>query len=126
MSKLNKFQNINKTVEETALELDGEMSMDTELVGKFITQQVAVDMDKKTNSMKIRLKTRKGWKIQSVGRVIPQKWYEGRWTGLQEKENIPDSNKHQVKTTSDICVSIGTRLKEHSSKPLERKIPKIR
>ena len=34
MSKLEKYQNVNKSVEETAMELDGEMSMETELIGK--------------------------------------------------------------------------------------------
>ena len=44
MSKLEKGQNITKPVEETAVELDGEMSMDAKIIGKFITQQVAVVM----------------------------------------------------------------------------------
>ena len=48
MSKLEKGQNITKTAEEISVELDGEMSMDAELIGKFITQQVAVAMVKKT------------------------------------------------------------------------------
>ena len=48
MSKLEKGQNVTKTAEETAVELDGEMSMDAELNGKFITQQVAVAMADKT------------------------------------------------------------------------------
>ena len=48
MSKLEKGQNITKSAEETAVELDGEMSMDAELVGKFITQLVAAAMAKKT------------------------------------------------------------------------------
>ena len=37
ISKLEKGQNITKTAEETDVELDGEMSMDSELIGKFIT-----------------------------------------------------------------------------------------
>ena len=44
MSKLEKGQNITKTAEETAVELDGDMSMDAKLIGKFINQQVAVAM----------------------------------------------------------------------------------
>ena len=52
MSKLEKGQNINKTAEETAVELDGEMSMDAKLIGKFITKQVAFAMAKKTKSTK--------------------------------------------------------------------------
>ena len=47
MSKLEKGKNVNKSTEETAVELDGEMSMDAELIRNFITQQVAVSMDKK-------------------------------------------------------------------------------
>ena len=37
MSKLEKGQNMNKSAEETAVKLDGEMSMDTKLIGKFFT-----------------------------------------------------------------------------------------
>ena len=48
MSKLEKGQDITKTAEETAVELDGDMSMDAELIGKFATQQVAVAMAEKT------------------------------------------------------------------------------
>ena len=47
MSKLKKGQNMNKSAEETALELDSEISLDTELIKKFITQQVAAAMAKK-------------------------------------------------------------------------------
>ena len=48
MSKIEKGQNITKTVEETAIDLDGEMSMDAKLISKFITQQFAVAMAEKT------------------------------------------------------------------------------
>ena len=48
MSKLEKGQNTTKTAEETAVELDRKMSMDAEIIGKLITQQVAVAMDEKT------------------------------------------------------------------------------
>ena len=54
MSKLKKGQNITKSAEETAVELDGEMSMDAELVGKFITQQVAAVMAQKTKQYEKR------------------------------------------------------------------------
>ena len=37
MLKLEKGQTITKTAEETAVEFDGEMSMDAKLIGKFIT-----------------------------------------------------------------------------------------
>ena len=48
MSKLEKGQNVTKTAEKRAVELDGEMSMEAELIVKFITQQVAVAMSDKT------------------------------------------------------------------------------
>ena len=38
------------------MELDDEISMDAELTGKFIMQQVAAVMAKKQNSMKRKLK----------------------------------------------------------------------
>ena len=37
MYKLKKGQNVNKSAEETAVELDSEMYMDAKLIGKFIT-----------------------------------------------------------------------------------------
>ena len=48
MSKLEKGQTITKTAEDTAVEIDGEMSMDAELIGKFITNQVTVAMAEKS------------------------------------------------------------------------------
>ena len=42
------------------MELDGEMSMDAEIIGKFITQQVAVAMADKTKQYEKKIKTRKG------------------------------------------------------------------
>ena len=54
ISKIEKGQNITKTVEETALELDGEMSMDANLIGKFITQKVVVEITNNTNNKKRR------------------------------------------------------------------------
>ena len=47
MSKLKKGQNVNKSAEETAVELDSEMSMGVRLIWKFITQQVAAEMAEK-------------------------------------------------------------------------------
>ena len=52
MSKLEKGQDVNKSVEETDIDLEGEMSTDEKLIGKFITQQVAAAMPKKQKSMK--------------------------------------------------------------------------
>ena len=54
MSKIEKGHNITNIAEETDMELDGEMSMEAELIGKFITQQVAVTMAENENSMKRR------------------------------------------------------------------------
>ena len=48
MSKLEKGQNVTNSAEEPAIELDGEMSMDANLIVKFITQQVAYAMAEKT------------------------------------------------------------------------------
>ena len=48
MSKLEKGQNITKTVEETAVELDREMSMNAKLISKFINQQVAAAIAENT------------------------------------------------------------------------------
>ena len=56
MSKLEKVQDITKTAEEAAVELDGRMSMDAELIEKFITQQVAVAMAKKTKQYEQKIK----------------------------------------------------------------------
>ena len=36
MSKIETFQDVNKYAEETAMNIDGEMSMDAKVIGKFI------------------------------------------------------------------------------------------
>ena len=56
MSKLEKGQTVTKTAEKTAVALDGEMSMDAELISKFITQQVAVAMAEKSREYKKKIK----------------------------------------------------------------------
>ena len=56
MSKLEKGQNITKTTEKKAMELDREMSIDAELIGKFITQQVVVTMVEKTKQNENKIK----------------------------------------------------------------------
>ena len=56
MSKLEKGQTVTKTAEETAVALDREMSMDTDLIGKFITQQVAVAMVEKSREYEKKIK----------------------------------------------------------------------
>ena len=57
MSKLEKRQTITKTAEETAVELDGEMSMDAKLIDKFITQQISVAMAEKSKEYEKKIKT---------------------------------------------------------------------
>ena len=48
MSKLEKGQTITKTLEEAAVEIDREMSMNAKLIGKFITQQLRIAMAEKS------------------------------------------------------------------------------
>ena len=54
MSKLEKGQNVTKTAEETSMDLDGKMSMDAQLIGKFIIQQVSAAMAEKTKQYEKR------------------------------------------------------------------------
>ena len=55
-----------------------------------------------------------------------QKTVRGAVDAPPRKTNIRDSNEQQVKTTSEICVSIGTSPKEHPSEPIEGNTPKSR
>ena len=59
MSKIEKGQNVNHSAEETAVDLDGKISMKADLIGKFITQQVAAAMSEKTKQYE---KTIKNWR----------------------------------------------------------------
>ena len=63
MLKLEKGQNITKTAEETAVELDGEMYMDAKLISNFITQQAAVAMAERTKHYENNIK-----KLEKGGR----------------------------------------------------------
>ena len=63
MSKLEKYQNVDKSTEETAVEIDGKFSMGAKLIGKFITQKVAAAMAYK-NIMKGKFKN---WR--KLGRI---------------------------------------------------------
>ena len=47
ISKLGKGQNVNKSAEETAVELDSEISMYAKLIRNLITQQVTAVMARK-------------------------------------------------------------------------------
>ena len=75
------------------MELDREMSMHADLIGKFITQQVAVVMAEKTKQYEKNIKKHEKGGIDIMSEEsTTKKRYEGRWTRLQEKENIPVSN----------------------------------
>ena len=68
MSKLKKGQTLTKTAEETAVALDGDMNMDAKLIGKFITQQVAVAMAEKPREYEKKIKKlEKGGKDKGSG-----------------------------------------------------------
>ena len=56
MSKLEIGQTVTNTTEEISVALDGEMIMDAELIGKFITQQVAVAMAEKSREYEKKIK----------------------------------------------------------------------
>ena len=77
ISKLKICQNLNNCMEETSVELDAEISMDAELIGKFVTQQVAVTMAEKTKQYEKKIKTGERWKRWSVRR-LGKKRNEGR------------------------------------------------
>ena len=55
MLKLEKVQNVTKSTEETAVELDSEMSINTKLIGKFITQQIIDTMAGSTKQYEKKL-----------------------------------------------------------------------
>ena len=63
MTKLKKGQNVNNSTEEIDVALDSAMSMDSELIGKFITQQIAAAMVKKTRQYE-----RKILKMENCGK----------------------------------------------------------
>ena len=68
ISELKKGQNITKTAEETAMDLDGETSMNAELIGKFITQQIAVAISEKTKQYEKKIiKYEKGGRYRVSG-----------------------------------------------------------
>ena len=56
MFKHEKCQNINKSAEERAVEIYEKISMGAKLIGKFITQQVAAAMAKKTKQYEKKIK----------------------------------------------------------------------
>ena len=64
-----KVKNDNKYAKKTAVELDGKISMNAELSGKFITQQVAAVMADKTKQYENKIKTGKRWKVRALGEL---------------------------------------------------------
>ena len=100
--------------------------MDTELIGKFITQQVAVTMAEKTKHYEKNIKKLvKGGRDRVSGESSSKNSTRGGGRASKKNKN-PDPNKHQVKTTTETCVSICTGTQEYPLEPLEGKIPKIR
>ena len=99
--------------------------MDADLIGKFITQQVTAEMAEKTKQYEKNIENlEKGGKDR-----VPGEFKKNGTRGggrASKKKKINDSDDYKVKNTQEICVSIGTRPKEHPSDPLEGKNPKIR
>ena len=97
MSKLEKGQTITKTAEDTAVELDREMSMDAKLIGKFITQQVEVVMANKSKEYENKIqKLEKGGRNRVLGESSPKNGTRG--SGCAYKKN--KSSKTQTTTKS--------------------------
>ena len=95
MSKLKKGQNITKTAEETAVELNGKMSMDAELIGNFITQQVAVAMPEKTKQYEKKIKKLEKGGIDRVSGELSPKTVRGAVDAPPRKSKHPRLNQTQ-------------------------------
>ena len=96
-SKLEKGQTVTKTAEETAVALDREMSMDAELIGKFITQQAAVAMAEKSREYEKKIKNLR--KVEKTMRRESQHKKNGTRGGgrtSRKKQAVQDSTEHQV------------------------------
>ena len=104
MSKLEKGQTVTKTAEETAVALDGEMSMDAKLIGKFITQQVAVAMAEKSREYEKKMK-----KLEKSGKdnvkVESTRKNGTRGGGCASRKNKPSKTQPTTKvwSSSEIC-----------------------
>ena len=110
MSKLEKGQTITKTSEETAVELDGEIRMDAKLIGKFITQQVAVTMAEKSKEYEKKIKKlEKGRKDKVPGKSSPK---TVRWAvdAPPRKRNHP-----RLKHPPILVLLINLRLNWHKA-----------
>ena len=111
MLKLEKGQKITKSAEETAVELDREMSMDAELIGKFTTQQVAATMAVKTKQYE-KKKMEKGVKdgvsgesaktVRGVVDAPPRRTRNQRLRRLRSQKNPRNLclNRHKAERTS--------------------------
>ena len=95
MSKLEKGQTVTKTAEETAVAINGEMSMDAELIGKFITQQVTFAMAEKSREYEKKIKKlEKGGKDNVKGESTQKNGTRGG--GRASKKN----KKSKTQTTT--------------------------
>ena len=78
--------------EETAVALDREMSMDAELIGKFITQQVAVAMAEKSREYEKKIKKlEKGGKDDEKGESTRKNGTRGG--GRASRKNEPSKTQ---------------------------------
>ena len=118
MSKLEKGQNITKTAEETGVELDKGMSMDAEIIGKFITQQVAVTISEKTKSIKIRSRNLRKAEETECQESHPQEMVRGAVDAPPRKRN-----HSRLKQTPGQDHLRNLRLDWHKSKRVSFKAP---
>ena len=125
MSKLKKSQNVNKSTEETAIELDRKMSVDTELIGKFTTQQVAAAMSEKKKQYEKKIKKLEKDGTDGVSAEFKKTGTRGGGRA-SKKRKIHGSDNYEVQNTQTICVSIRTNPKEHPLELLEGKKPRSR
>ena len=97
MPKFEKGKTVTKTAEETAVELDREMSMDAELIGNFITQKVAVAMAEKSRKYEKKIKKlEKGGKDKVSGESTKKNGRRGG--GHASKKNKPPKTQTTTKS----------------------------
>ena len=89
MSKLEKGQTITKTTEDTAVEIDGEMSMDAKLIGKFITNQVTVAMTEKSREYEKKIKNLRKAEKTECQESRHKKTVRGAVDAIHRKTNHP-------------------------------------
>ena len=106
MSKLKKSQNIIKTAEEKALELDREMSMDTKIIGKFITQKVAVAMAEKTKQYEKKIKKlEKSGSDKVLGELTTKNGTRGGGRASKNRRYAIHQTKDDIR--SHLCFGLG-------------------